>query len=80
MKYILIFFYLTQVCAPCGSGIEAPPYFYYRSYDTLEEALKDKELLPLEAKGIIFYGKPEFLTIYDLKTESKQTNFRGGEK
>lgn len=60
MKFLLLFFYLGQVCAPAGSPVGPPPYYYMRAYDTQDEALAAKEELPEGAIGTIVYGKPGF--------------------
>lgn len=61
MKYLLIYFYIAQVCAPVGSPISAPPYFYMMSFDTYEEARKKEIILESDgAEAVIVMGVPGF--------------------
>ncbi len=69
MKYLLIFFYIGQVCAPSGSPAGGPPYFYMRAFNTYEEARKEE--LKLEefgdGHGVVVYGNPDFGKMLDKK-------------
>lgn len=64
MKYLLIFFYLAQFCAPPNTPISGPPYFYMTSYNTLKEAQDNLRKLESDrsGQGFIFYGEPKFIT------------------
>ena len=67
MKYILLFFYFSQVCTS-GSPFSAPPYFYMKYFDTYEEAnIAKHEISIKDGTSTILYVYPEFISEYDVE-------------